>query len=280
VKLLFLSFYFEPDLCAGSFRATPLAHGLLDADPSLEVEVLTTQPNRYGSFVAEAAPVQQDGRLQVRRFAIPAHRSGMRDQSRAFLLRPSGSELHPRPTVRRRSCDVFSPDDSFAGFACRPLEGIPLYLDLRDIFVDTIGDVLPARLARSAVGPFGLLERWTIRRACRINLVSEGFREYFSTRYPDAPLSFFTNGIDDEFICLEPSPSPQAPSETIEVLYAGNVGEGQGLHLIIPALAEQLPSFRFRIIGDGGRLGALREEITQRGLTNVILHRRSDAVNW
>jgi glycosyltransferase involved in cell wall biosynthesis len=151
-------------------------------------------------------------------------------------------------------------------------KGIPLYLDIRDIFVDTIGDVLPARLARWAVGPFGLLERWTIRRACRVNLVSEGFREYFSTRYPDVPLSFFTNGIDDEFVCLEASPSADvASNETTEVLYAGNVGEGQGLHLIIPALAERLPSFRFRVIGDGGRLGALREEVSRRGLTNVNL---------
>jgi glycosyltransferase involved in cell wall biosynthesis len=256
---------------------------LLDADTALEVEVLTTQPNRYGSFAAEAAPLQQEGRLQICRFALPAHRSGMQDQALAFLSYARQVLSH----VRGRRYDAVVATSSrlmtasLAALVAR-LKGVPLYLDIRDIFVDTIGDVLSARMARLAVGPFGLLERWTIRRACRVNLVSEGFREYFSTRYPGIPLSYFTNGIDDEFIRLERSPSPNVgPKQTTEVLYAGNVGEGQGLHLIIPTLAEQLPAFRFRIIGDGGRLGALRDEIERRGLTNVTLQppvRRSDLV--
>jgi len=282
VRLLFLSFYFEPDLCAGSFRATPLARALLDADPSLELEVLTTQPNRYGSFVAAAESVQRDGRLLVHRFSLPAHSSGMRDQSRAFLAYARQVLWH----ARGRSYDAVLATSSrlmtasLASLLAR-WKGVPLYLDIRDIFVDTIGDVLPASGARWLVGPFGTLERWTMRRACRINLVSEGFRDYFSARYPQVPLAYFTNGIDDEFIEIDAPPTPDAADAATEVLYAGNIGEGQGLHLIIPELAERLPAFRFRIIGDGGRAGALRDEITRRGLANVTLQapvKRSELV--
>ena len=283
MKLLFLTFYFEPDLCAGSFRATPLARALLNADPLLNLEVLTTQPNRYGSFVPEAFSEQRDGRLLVRRFSLPAHRSGTFDQSRAFLAYARQVLWH----VRGQSYDAVLATSSrlmtaaLSSLIAR-LKGLPLYLDIRDIFVDTIGDVLPPLAARWAVGPFGLLERWTMRRASRINLVSEGFREYFSARYPQVPRSFFTNGIDDEFIGVDGSRQPRDNTDaSFEVLYAGNVGEGQGLHLIVPELAERLPAFRFRIIGDGGRIVALRDEISRRNLTNVILQppvKRSELV--
>lgn len=282
VKILFLSFYFEPDLCAGSFRASAIARALVESDTTLQIDILTTQPNRYGSYSVSAAPIQKAGHLEVRRFELPAHRSGMRDQSRAFVAYARHVIRHLRG---RRYDAVLATSSrlmtaSLAALVAR-WKGIPLYLDIRDIFVDTLGDVLPKRLARWAVGPFSLLERWTMRRAKRINLVSEGFRDYFSTRYPTIPLTFFTNGIDDEFIDVGPVPSKPADDPATEVLYAGNIGEGQGLHLIIPALAERLPAFRFRIIGDGGRVDLLRDEVARRGINNVILQppvKRSELV--
>jgi glycosyltransferase involved in cell wall biosynthesis len=282
VNLLFLSFYYEPDLCAGSFRATPLARALVDADSSVRVEVLTTQPNRYGSFLADADSVQQDGRLCVRRFSLPAHRSGMYDQSQAFVAYARQVLWH----VRGRNFDGVLATSSrlmtaSLASAIARWKALPMYLDIRDIFVDTIGDVLPPRAARWAVGPFDLIERWTMQRACHINLVSAGFGDYFSTRYPQAPLSFFTNGIDDEFIEATERPPRERVDSATEVLYAGNVGEGQGLHLIIPSLAKRIPSFRFRIIGDGGRMATLREEVERQNLRNVILQppvKRSELV--
>lgn len=272
MRILFLSFYFEPDLCAGSFRATAMARALVEADSTLDLEVLSTQPNRYVSFAVGAARVEQRGRLRVSRFELPKHTSGMGDQSRAFLSFARQVLWH----VRSRSYDAVLATSSrlmtaaLASLVAR-WKGLPLYLDVRDIFADTITDVLPTRLARLAGRPFDLLERWTMDRAQHINLVSEGFRDYFAQRYPRVPVSFFTNGIDDEFLGNDALPPPPEASDTTEVLYAGNIGEGQGLHLIIPLLAELLPTFRFRIIGDGGRLGVLREEIARRGLRNVLL---------
>lgn len=271
MKLLFLSFYFEPDLCAGSFRATAIARALLETDSSLEIDVLSTQPNRYGSFAVKADPTQRDGRLSVQRFELPVHRSGMRDQSRAFAT----YALEVLRYTRGRQYDAVLATSSrlmtasLASLVAR-WKGLPLYLDIRDIFVDTIRDVLPAPITHWAAGPFELLERWTMGRAQHVNLVSEGFRGYFASRYPRLPLTFFTNGIDEEFIGLS-APHHDASDHTTEVLYAGNVGEGQGLHTIIPPLAQRLPAFRFRIIGDGGRMELLREEVRRTGLQNVIL---------
>src|SRR5438477_6707267 len=77
--------------------------------------------------------------------------------------------------------------------------GARLYLDIRDIFVDTIGDVFP--MAKKLSTPMlGALEKFTMRRADRINLASRGFEDYFRLRYPDRSYAWFTNGIDDELL--------------------------------------------------------------------------------
>ena len=99
---------------------------------------------------------------------------------------------------------------SLGAYLSRKLNA-PLYLDTRDIFVDTIKDVLPRKLVWVMKPIFSLIEKWTFSRAAKINLVSEGFKGYFERRYPGLPLSFYNNGIDEEFLDV-----PVASSETLE----------------------------------------------------------------
>jgi glycosyltransferase involved in cell wall biosynthesis len=271
VRLLVLSFYYAPDLSAGSFRTSALVPALAAAAPDARIEILTALPNRYHSFTVEAPAHETHGNVTVDRFALPVHRSGMLDQSHSFLAFARQVARH----TRGRHYDLVYATSSrlltaALGAWIARRTGAALYLDIRDIFVDTIGDVLPARFARPATPLFSLLERWTMRRAQRINLVSRGFADYFAQRYPDRPLSFFTNGIDDEFIDALAAPPPAQTPGPLTVLYAGNLGEGQGLHTIVPALAKTLNGrARFRVIGDGGRRGALLEAVTAAGAGNV-----------
>ena len=107
----------------------------------------------------------------------------------------------------------------------------------------------------------------------RINLVSKGFGGYFSSRYPEKEFSYFTNGIDDEFIAasLDKNTVVSATSP-LTVLYAGNIGEGQGLHKILPALAKMMEKrIHFKVIGDGGRKEALVQALKEEGVHNVEL---------
>jgi hypothetical protein len=69
--------------------------------------------------------------------------------------------------------------------------------------------VLAGAKGRVARVAFAGLERYAVTRASTVNLVSEGFGPYFRERYPDVRYSFFTNGIDDEF--LEPAGATLAP---------------------------------------------------------------------
>jgi len=78
--------------------------------------------------------------------------------------------------------------------------------------------------------------------------------------------------IDDEFL-TEPFTGLTArenDQSTIRVLYAGNIGEGQGLHAILPDLARRMTSrMSFRIIGAGGREPALRQAIADNNIQNI-----------
>ena len=87
MKILILSFYFRPDLSAGSFRASALVDAMLSIMPAAtsSVDVITTAPNRYSTFTQEVAAFETAGPLTVRRIALPAHRSDLWGQSRAFL---------------------------------------------------------------------------------------------------------------------------------------------------------------------------------------------------
>ena len=115
------------------------------------------------------------------------------------------------------------------------------------------------------------VERYTFGYATHINLVSEGFRTYFN-RYNRATYSYFTNGIDDEFLEINPSERSVSEGSVKIILYAGNIGEGQGLHKIIPQAARQLgESYRFVVIGDGGAKHKLEKAIRDEGVTTVDL---------
>jgi glycosyltransferase involved in cell wall biosynthesis len=276
VKILVLSFYFRPDLSAGSFRTTALVDALrsvLSADS--RIDVITTLPNRYHSFTADAPVTEHDANVSVTRIALPAHRNGLADQSRSFLA----FSRAVREKTAGASYDVVFATSSrlmtaVLGAWIARQRHARLYLDIRDIFVDTIQEALPRRLSWFARPVFARLEKWAVRRASTVNLVSPGFSQYFIPRYPGQRFAYHTNGVDDEFIS-SPTPSDRADSDAgrpITVLYAGNVGEGQGLHAIIPQLASALADrVRFRVIGAGGRMSALRSAISASGVTNVEL---------
>lgn len=271
MKILLLSFYYPPDLSAGSFRMAALVEALLECLPQdVEIELLTTQPNRYASVSAYAPLKEHHGRLTIHRIPLSPHRGGFVDQSRAFLSYARGVER----IIRGQRYDLVVATSSrlmtaSLGACVATLKRAPLYLDLRDIFVDTIADVFPRWLAALAVGPMSLVEWLTVGRAQVINLVSGGFRSYFESRYPRKLLTFHTNGIDEEFIGIEVAANPEQAKITT-VLYAGNIGDGQGLHLILPSLAlRTTKTMKYRIFGDGGRLELLRLELKKNEIENI-----------
>ena len=272
MKLLVLSFYFKPDLCAGSFRTSALLEQLNKKD--IEIEVVTTSPNRYSSYSQEYEYFKVENGIPIYRIPLPQHKSGMYDQAIAFISFYRNAIKITNKTdydaVFATSSRLFT---AFLGARIASKKRITLYLDMRDIFVDTMTEVFP-RAISFLVTPFlRLIENYTFRRASHINLVSQGFLKYFQEKKLDCSYSFYTNGIDTEFEnIIDSKKMSLLKKEKIDILYAGNIGQGQGLHKILPKLAMHLcERANFLVIGDGGLKENLRNQITKLSINNIEL---------
>jgi glycosyltransferase involved in cell wall biosynthesis len=273
VKILFLSFYYPPDLCAGSFRAGELVSALNKVSTKdIVVEVVTTMPNRYISYRPEIIPDQDGSNTIIHRIELPNHKSGMKDQVIAFLYYAKAVYK----ITRHKNYDLIFATSSrlmtaALGAAISKKSKISLYLDIRDIFTDTIADVVRKKLIITCIMPFlKLVEKWTFSTAKKINVVSKGFVKDISNISPTSSITTFTNGIDREF--LDHDFSQKLVRQKILITYAGNFGECQGLHYIIPSVAIAIKDFaEIRLIGDGGKKSELINSIKDFKVNNVEL---------
>jgi len=273
-RILYLTFYFEPDLCAGSFRNSPLAKELAEQIKGKgEIDVITTVPNRYSTFQVNAPIFEERENLKINRILIPEHKSGFLDQVNSFKTYYSSV----KKIVRGKKYDMVFASSSrlftaYLGYVIAKAQSIPLYLDIRDIFTDTMQDVLTNRLIKIGfMPPLRMIERKVFNYASHINLISGGFQSYFE-KYNTPRYSTYSNGIDPEFLKLEPS---VAHNNTVKVItYAGNIGEGQGLHKIVPQAAKELgDKYHFIVIGDGGAIQKLQMELEKNQVENVELRK-------
>lgn len=277
MKILILSFYYPPDLSAGSFRIIGLVNALLGlVTKNIQIEVITTQPNRYKGFEAREGNERLDCRLRIHRIKLPSHNSGMVDQAKSFIYFAHKSL---KITKNEKYDFIFATSSRLMtaalGAWISKQKKIPLYLDIRDIFLDTLRDVLSKKSMFFLNPIFSLVEYWTCKQANHINLVSPGFEDYFKNKYPTQSFSYYMNGIDEEFtknnVNLKEVNFFQKVSEApIKILYAGNIGEGQGLHKIVPGFAKKLGArVSIKVIGAGGKLEELLYSLASMGVDNV-----------
>ena len=262
-----MRFYFPPDLCAGSFRTQALIESLesLAQAENITIDLVTTMPNRYANFSVTAKSYETRGCLTIYRIKIPEHRSGFVDQAKAF----THYFFKSLKLTRQKKYDVVYATSSrlftaFLGARIATKKRVPLFLDMRDIFTDTMQSILkfPFTLCLSF---FNLIERYTIKKAAFLNVVSEGFLPHFK---PNKRCEILTisHGIDK---CFQHIQSTSKNNRLIKrVLYAGNIGQGQGIEKIIPGLAKAfLGRCEFYIIGNGGQQTELEKVCF--GLLNI-----------
>ncbi len=278
MKIVLFTFYYPPDLCAGAFRAIALAKALsLKMKKEVdELHVITTHPNRYANHRVEADDLEVYGKITVHRIAVPIHKSGMVSQARSFGV---------YAVVAYRLCSDINPD-FLIGTTSRLMSGIltgfsanrlhkRYFIDLRDIFSETISDLLSRKsrvLGAVTKLIFLRLEKSLFRGSVGVNVVSEGFPDYFIQNGIDVSgWSYFPNGVDQVFIRFsDENKSGRSTVEGKTILYAGNIGSGQGLERVIPQLAKQLgESFKFLVVGGGGTELLLKEAVVSEAVNNI-----------
>ena len=273
MKILIISFFYYPDLSAGSFRTKALTDSLLDKSDEIEnIMVVTSQPNRYLNYKIEAKNDINKNNFHIYRIKVPRIGSGKIQQIIVHLI----FFLKALQIIKGKDFDIIYVTSAklltaFLGSLISKYMNKPLYIDFRDIFYDVMQDTGNKFINFFILPIINLLERITVKQASKINLVSEGFKEYFKNKYPDKEYSFFTNGIDKEFIHSEKLKCHDISiKKKLIVLYAGNIGVGQGLEKIIPKLAVKLEDkVNFRIIGSGASINKLKKNIAVLNCRNI-----------
>lgn len=277
-SILILSFYYTPDLCAGSFRTAALIDVLqpLAKTKNSHIDLITTMPNRYHQFKMETQEFEEKDNLTIYRIPLPSHQSGFIDQAKAF----SRYFFQAKKIAKNKKYDVVFATSSrlfTAYLGARISKGgkTPLFLDMRDIFTDTVNALLPIPLKLFFLPIFKIVERHTLKNATTLNLVSPGFTNYFASKIPPScRVLKISNGVDDCFKnamnCGDVREALHSMRNKRSVLYAGNIGSGQAIEKIIPALALiTQTTCHYKIIGSGGKLPALKKAC--KNLPNVEL---------
>lgn len=142
-------------------------------------------------------------------------------------------------------------------------------------------DLWPASLAAGGVGensPIYKLFTWVsdrlYRKADRILVTSQMFGPYLQEQF----------GIDEakighlpQYAAAQFDRLPEASQkETVDLMFAGNVGAAQSLNTVLQAAAllKDVPYLRWHIVGDGSELENLKALSAKLGLDNIIFHGR------
>lgn len=143
-------------------------------------------------------------------------------------------------------------------------------------------DLWPASLKIGGIGErnpvyryFTKVSRRIYNQADTILITSQMFRDYLRDEL----------GVDEEKIHHLPQSAdarfsqelpPQAEKETIDLVFAGNVGKAQSMPTILGAAARlrDIEGLRWHIVGDGTELESTRKQAHEMGLKNIIFHGR------
>ena len=276
MKLAFFNFNYPPDLCAGSFRAAALVNELskkLSTDD--EIHVITTFPNRYSSYHVDVSKEVISGNIIIHRIETPAHKSGMLSQAWSFFVYAYRAILYAfkiKPTFLM--CTTSRLMTGILTWFAALLLRKKYFIDIRDIFSETISDIFSLKskiLGYLCKSIFSFIEKIIFKNSAGVNVVSEGFLDYFQQAgINTTKWTCFSNGVDDEFTTIDINLKKKQQNEFITILYAGNIGSGQGLENILPGLATKLgDQFKIKVIGDGGMKTLLDDRISQENTSNI-----------
>ena len=272
MKILLLSFYYPPDLSAGSFRMKALVDSLIAKDPDINITIITTMPNRYDLYKVSTNKHEISKNVNIYRVPLPKHNSSMYGQiisfwtfARYVLFKVKNQDYN---LIFATSSRLMT---AFLGALISKKFKVPLYLDIRDLFSDSVSDVYNKKIPRLFLLIIKYIERWSFKTANTVNLVSKGFIEDAKKISKNTKYTVFTNGIDDIFLNKDYK-NKVTISLPITILYAGNIGEGQGLHKILPDLAKGIDGKAvIKVVGSGSSRAKLEDQLIKQNVTNVEL---------
>lgn len=264
--------YFPPERGAAQVRLGALCRELVRAGRS--VEVVTALPSYPTGRIFPGwrrVPVQatdEDGVRVVRVWAWPAMGSGP-GRMAGYLSFALASALGLARTGRATWTVVEYP--TLPGAVVPALwaraRGSRVVLNVADLWVDVLADAGAVPGGAPVEALLRRVERWLLRRADVVTVVTEGVRDAVLAKGVDpTAICWLPNGVDTDL--FRPADGP--PDEPPLVLYAGTHGYVHGLDVVLDA-AERLAArpVRFLLVGGGSEKPRLALAVRERGLGNV-----------
>lgn len=280
MRIAYVTQWFPPE--PGTVVASAIADGL--AARGHHVDVLTGFPNYPDGQLQEGYPLryyrrdQRSERVTVHRFPlVPSHDGRALPRALNYL----SFALSAAWVSRRRipAPDVWLVYSSPATAAVPALlaprrKRAPVSLVIQDLWPDSVTDsgFVQGRLSRVIDAGLHRFCRWTYRRSATIGVISPGMRSILIDRgVPDDRIFDTPNHLADSHVASpdsRPSRADLGLPDGRLFMYAGNVGELQGLEPLVRAFAD-VPSARLVIIGGGVALPDLKAAVSDLQADNV-----------
>lgn len=274
MKILVISQYFYPE----NFRVNTLCREL--ADRGHDVTVMTAYPQYPGGVIFDGYGFDIPYETHWHGVRIHRVKTYPRGSNALTLLRNcvsfvvSGNRWVKNCTEKFDAVYVFEVSPVTVGLpavAYKKKFGTPVFFNLQDLWPENVHEVLGIRFAPLTWVINRIVDK-IYRGSDKILCASRGFVENLKNRgVPAEKLVFWPQ------FCLEPQleglEKPELFAEdTFNVVFAGNLGDAQGLDLMLDA-AKQLKGqgIRWYLVGDGRAADKLRSTVREYGLEEDVV---------
>jgi glycosyltransferase involved in cell wall biosynthesis len=280
MRILVVSQYFWPE----SFRINEVVSSLLERGHV--VDVLTAKPNYPEGIIREGysgwccehsvwngakihrVPIVPRGRKSAVRLAL---------NYLSFVFSAATLGLW---MLRKTSPDVifvYAPSpllQALPALLIGKLKRVPVVLNVQDLWPESL-EATGYVVNRFAIDLVESVVRFIYQHTDTILVSSRPFRQSIERFSPKAEIIYYPNSVDSAFCDPASGSAADVPalSEGFCVVFAGNVGAAQAVHVIVDA-AERLldvPAVRLVVLGGGSELEWMAREKEGKNLVNLFL---------
>jgi glycosyltransferase involved in cell wall biosynthesis len=280
-RVVLLTQWFDPE---PTFKGLAFARELVRQ--GFEVEVVTGFPNYPGGRLYEGYRIRLiqreviDG-VQITRLPLyPSHDGSALRRVLNYASFSASSLLYGLFRLKRPDVIYAYHPPLTVGVTAsllRLIRRIPVVYDIQDMWPDTLRATGMLSNER-ALSLIGRLCAWVYRRVDRIVVLSPGFRRLLVQRgVPEEMIEVIYNWCDEGALAAGAEGVSQQAGlpgpDRFKVVFAGNMGPAQALDSVISAagqLSDVAPEVCFVLVGSGISVDALKANVADTGLTNVV----------
>lgn len=277
-RILLITQWFDPE---PAFKGILFAKELVSR--GFEVEVITGFPNYPGGTLYDGYRVKFiqkeviDGVLVTRVPLFPSHDKSKLGRVFNYLSFAFSSLIYGLFFSKRADVVYAYHPPLTVGISAliiKLFRRVPVVLDIQDMWPDTLkatGMISNSRLLDFVSKICNLI----YSSVTKIVVLSPGFKNLLIDRgVPDSKIEIIYNWADKEVLRTTASETPKelASIEGFKILFAGNVGQAQGLNVILDAallLKDDVPKLHFLVLGRGLQLDDLKRRAIDLNLDNV-----------